>query len=80
MKLPVTFIEFSNKPFSGRDMNLKKTKLTIKPNPLYDTYEHAYMNTNLPIRKVAYSQNTKEQATIYGRSYIHDTKNKGTYI
>jgi hypothetical protein len=37
VKLPVTFIEFSSKPFSVREMHHKKTKLTIKPNPLYDT-------------------------------------------
>ena len=37
IKLPVTFIEFSSKPFSSRDMQNRKTKLTIKPNPLYDT-------------------------------------------
>lgn len=37
VKLPVTFIQFSSKPFSHRHFDSKKTKLTIKPNPMYDT-------------------------------------------
>ena len=37
VKLPVTFIEFSSRPFSSQSSQRKKHKLTIKPNPLYDT-------------------------------------------
>lgn len=80
VKLPVTFIEFSSKPFSHRHFDSKKTKITIKPNPMYDTLEHTYMNTNLPFLKSTNPRVLKEHAVLFGRSFVHDKNGKGTYL